>query len=315
MTVLSVVIVNWNTGPLLSECLESLYADLPLGRVAPADKTDRPLRLHAEDVEVFVVDNCSSDGSARAAAERFPQVRLIENAANPGFAAANNQALRLACGQYALLLNPDTVLRPGALDGLVDFLERNPRAGAVGPRLLNPDGSLQYSCSPEPTLRGEFLRLFHIGGVRTDGYYAMERWEAQPRAVDTLLGACILARRAALEQVGYFDTGYFMYTEEVDLCRKLRQAGWGVHWTPAAEVAHYGGQSTRLAAAEMFLQLYQSKLAYFRKYGGRGAGWVYKLILLGASLVRVATAAATRQPAQAEIARNYRRLIASLASM
>jgi len=157
---LSVVIVNWNTGRLLIECLESVAEDLS----------------NPDDAEVFVVDNASSDGSPEEAVQRYPQIRLIRNSANPGFAAANNQAIQIAQGELVLLLNPDTRLHPGALPSLLQFLDGHPDAGAVGPRLLNPDGSLQYSCSPAPTLRREFLRLFRLGGVRPDGYDPMEIW-------------------------------------------------------------------------------------------------------------------------------------------
>jgi GT2 family glycosyltransferase len=300
---LSIVIVNWNTGELLSQCLDSIYMDPEL----------------VEAFEVWVVDNASTDGSAQAALEKYPQTKLIRNQQNPGFAAANNQAIRQARGDYLLLLNPDTILHPGAVRTMLDFLRRNPAAGAVGPRLLNPDRSLQYSCSPEPTLSREFKRLFHLGGVRPDGYYAMDTWDtAEPRSVDVLLGACILVRRQALEDAGLFEETYFMYSEEVDLCRRLRQKGWGVYWTPTAQVIHFGGQSTRQAAAEMFLQLYKSKIVYFRKHYGTSAAWVYKLILLAASLPRLAIGAVAwlepspRRETHLAIVRNYQRLIVKL---
>ncbi len=300
---LSIVIVNWNTGELLSQCLDSIYMDPEL----------------VEAFEVWVVDNASTDGSAQAALEKYPQTKLIRNQQNPGFAAANNQAIRQARGDYLLLLNPDTILHPGAVRTMLDFLRRNPAAGAVGPRLLNPDRSLQYSCSPEPTLSREFKRLFHLGGVRPDGYYAMDTWDtAEPRSVDVLLGACILVRRQALEDAGLFEETYFMYSEEVDLCRRLRQKGWGVYWTPTAQVIHFGGQSTRQAAAEMFLQLYKSKIVYFRKHYGASAAWIYKLILLAASLPRLAIGAVVwlepspRRETHLAIVRNYQRLIVKL---
>lgn len=302
---LSVVIVNWNTGRLLSDCLDSLYADL-------ADP---------DSAEVFVVDNASTDGSAEAALKRHPGTTLIRNSVNPGFAAANNQAIDRASGEALLLLNPDTKLQPGALAALVSELNRSPVCGAVGPRLLNPDGSLQHSCSPEPTLRREFLRLFHLGGVRPDGYYPMETWPDDPRPVDVLKGACILARGAALKQVGGFETDYFIYTEEVDLCLKLRRAGWEIRWAPQAQVIHYGGQSTRLAADAMFIELYRSKIVYFRRNHGRAAALAYKLIVLSAGLARIAAGALSifQPPAQRsdriDVARNYRRLIVRLAAL
>lgn len=300
---LSIVIVNWNTGELLSQCLDSIYMD--------------PAQM--ETFEVWVVDNASTDGSAQAAVGKYPETKLIQNRLNPGFAAANNQAIRQAQGEYLLLLNPDTILYPGAVRIMLDFLRLNPTVGAVGPRLLNPDQTLQFSCSPEPTLSREFKRLFHLGGVRPDGYYAMDTWDdTKPRPVDVLLGACILVRRQALEKVGLFEEAYFMYSEEVDLCRRLRQKGWELYWTPAAQVIHFGGQSTRQAAAEMFLQLYKSKIAYFRKHYGASAVWLYKLILLSASLPRLALGAVAwlepspRRETHLAIVQNYQRLIAKL---
>ncbi len=300
---LSLIIVNWNTGELLSQCLDSIYMD--------------PERVEA--FEVWVVDNASTDGSAQAALEKYPQTKLIQNRQNPGFAAANNQAIRQAQGEYLLLLNPDAILYPGAARTMLDFLIHNPPVGAVGPRLLNPDQTLQFSCSPEPTLSREFKRLFHLAGVRPDGYYAMDTWDiTKPRPVDVLLGACILVRRQALEDVGLFEEAYFMYSEEVDLCRRLRQKGWGVYWMPAAQVIHFGGQSTRQAAAEMFLQLYKAKIMYFRKHYGASAAWIYKLILLAASLPRLAIGAVVwfepspRRETHLAMVQNYQRLIAKL---
>lgn len=268
---LSIVIVNWNTGRLLAECLETIYA--------------QTLR---EAFEVIVVDNASSDGSATSAGQEFPQAKIILSQANLGFAAGNNLAIRQSSGNQALLLNPDTRLKPGALQTMLDFQLAHPRSGAAGPRLLNPDGSLQPSCSPEPSLRGELMRLFHLKGVRQDGYYAMQDWDLEmPRKVDTLLGACILVRREALDEVGLMDEGFFMYSEEVDLCTRLRKSGWELYWLPRAEVIHYGGQSTRLVVEEMFLNLYQAKVQYFRKHHGALPAFQYKLILLAAGLARV----------------------------
>lgn len=303
--ILSVVVVNWNTGHLLKECLESVYLDLP----------------DSKAVELFVVDNASTDGSADEAVRNFPGVTLIRNKANPGFAAANNQAIERCTGEYILLLNPDTRVHSGALITLVRFLSEHPEIGAAGPRLLNPDGSLQHSCSAAPSLHREFLRLFHLGGIRPDGYYPMETWPDAPHQVDVLKGACIIARRGALEQVGGFDTDYFMYTEEVDLCLKFRRAGWTIWWMPQAKVTHYGGQSTRLAAEKMFVELYRSKIVYFRRNHGRAAALVYKLIVLAAGIARIAVGmlAFYQPPAQRtdrlDLARNYRRLISQLATL
>lgn len=305
MTLLSIIIVNWNTGQVLLDCLESIFDNPPT----------RPF-------EVIVVDNDSSDGSAHAAELRFPQVLLIYSSINRGFAGANNLAFEQAGGEFILLLNPDTVICPGALQTLLDFLEANPKAGAAGAMLLNPDGSLQPSCSPEPALGREFLRLFHIKGVRPDGYYEMSHWDpSSPRQVDTLLGACLMVRREAQQQIGLMDEAFFMYSEEVDYCRRLRQASWEIYWVPQARIVHLGAQSTHQVASKMFLQLYLAKVYYFRKHHGRFAALFYKLILFGASMARLATAPlvwiglSSRSDRQRTLIDNYQKLLKALPGM
>ncbi len=268
---LSIIIVNWNTRDLLAGCLASIYSHPP-----------------AATFEVIVVDNASADGSAALVQSQFPQVTLLTNANNPGFAAGNNQAITHSNGRYLLLLNPDTIVRPGALDTLLTFMDTHPAAGAAGSLLLNPDGSLQHSCHPAPTLSREWWRLFHLDHLFALARYPMEQWpQDRPREVDTIQGACLIVRREVIDQVGLLDDAYFMYSEEVDWCLRIRRAGWQLYWVPQAQVIHYGGQSTRQVAVTMFLQLYRAKLLYFRKHDGRLAGWLYKLILLAASLLRV----------------------------
>lgn len=284
---LSIVIVNWNTHDLLAQCLESLVAspDLQISGLLNQPET----RHHSPvTIKVLVVDNASTDGSAAMIRARFPWVRLVENRENVGFARANNQAIRESEGHYVLLLNPDTEVKSGALETLVRFADAHPQVGAVGPRLVNPDGTLQSSCHPTPTLAGEVWRLFHLDVLWPYARYQMSAWDLDnPRRVDVIQGACLLLRRAALDQIGFLDEDYFMYSEEVDLCHRLKRAGWSLYWVPEAQVVHYGGRSTQQVAAEMFLQLYQSKLLYFRKHHGWLAAQVYKVILAAAALGRL----------------------------
>ena len=309
---LSVIIVNWNTRDLLARCLDSVISDH-----SPITSREPLVTDHCSLItETIVVDNASTDGSARMVRERFPQVHLIENRENVGFARANNQAIRQSGGRYVLLLNPDTEVRPGALETLVRFMDAHPEAGAAGARLLNPDGTLQESCHPFPTLGREFWRLFHLDALWRFARYDMARWDLEtPREVDSVQGACVILRREALDQVGLLDEDYFMYTEEVDLCHRLRQGGWRIYWVPQAVVVHYGGQSTRQMPAEMFLRLYESKLLYFRKRRGPTAARLYKLILLAASLARllVSPLAWLERPPRREehltLAGQYRRLV------
>jgi N-acetylglucosaminyl-diphospho-decaprenol L-rhamnosyltransferase len=268
---LSIVIISWNTKALLVDCLDSVYQFPP-----------------KEEFEVWVVDNDSHDGSPEILKENYPQVHLIENKNNVGFAEANNQAIQYCQGKYILLLNPDTVVHANALESLVKFLDENEDAGAAGSYLLNPDGSLQPSCHPAPTLMREWWRLFHLDRFRLFGSYDMHSWDSNhPRRVDVIQGASFIVRKEIVDKIGFLDGDYFMFSEEVDLCYRLRNAGWEIYWVPQSQVVHYGGQSTRQVASEMFLQLYLGKLKYFRKHYGKGAGVAYKLILLMAAFFRI----------------------------
>ncbi len=302
---LSIIIVNWNTKDLLVKSLDSIFAFPPPG-----------------DFDVWVADNASTDGSAEAIRKQFPQVRLITSQENLGFAGGNNLAIRQASGRYILLLNPDTEVKRGALTRLVDFMDAHPEAGAAGPQTLNPDNTLQTSCYPLPTLSREFWRLFHLDKIRPYGVYDMSRWDtSDPRPVEVLMGSCIIIRREALEQVGLFDEDYFMYTEEVDLCYRLKKKGWQLFWVPRARILHYGGQSTQQIASEMFIQLYKSKIMFFRKHYGYLAGVAYKMILVSAALARllISPLAWLEKPSSRQrhlkLATNYYRLILDISGM
>ena len=299
---ISVLIVNWNVRDLLADCLTSLYSD-----------------QHSFNFEVWLVDNASTDGSVAMLQERFPQVQLIQNPDNPGFAQGNLQAYAHSSGGYILMLNPDTLLKPGALDRLYQHLEAHPQTAGVGPDLRNPDSTRQMGCYPFPTLSRELWRLLHLDRLWSYGVYPVERWETMdPRPVDVVQGACLLLRRSALEQVGFLDPDYYMYTEEVDLCYRLKRAGWGISWLPAARVIHFGGQSTHQAAEAMFLRLYESKILFFRKHYGLMSAGLYKLILSMAAVIRIAFSPLLllvkpeRRSETKAITANYRQLLASL---
>lgn len=241
---LSVIIVSWNTCQIAAECLASVTRE----------RTDA-------SSEVWVVDNASSNGGATLVRETFPDVHLIENRENMGFATANNQAIAASSGRYVLLLNSDTVVHPGAFDVLVRFMDERPEAGAAGPLTLNPNGTLQLSCYPSPTLARELWFLLHLDRLHPYGVYPMARWNhGQPRPVDAVLGACLMVRRSVLEQVGVLDPAYFMYSEEIDLCYRIQRAGWRIYWAPTAVIDHYGGPGTRQVAASMFTISRQSVL-------------------------------------------------------
>lgn len=299
---LSILIVSWNTRDLLAQCLASIIANSPSG-----------------EYEVIVVDNASADGSAAMVRTRFPETVLIENKANVGFAGANNHAIARSRGRYLLLLNPDTVVEPGAPAALVDFMDAQPDAGAAGALLLNPDGSLQDSCYPAPTIFRELWRLFHLDALFPLAQYRMDEWPRDtPRAVDTVQGACMIVRREVIDRVGMMDPSYFMYSEEVDWCLRIRRAGWRIYWVPRSRIVHFGAQSTRQVASRMFVQLYRGKLQYFRKHYGRAYALVYKAVLLAASAARILVtplvwlALPNQRSDSARLARNYGRLILTL---
>ncbi len=315
---LSIIIVNWNTRALLAECLHSI-ADCRL-RIADCGMPDAPIyrSTNLPATEVFVIDNASTDGSAAMVRERFPWVQLIENAENAGFARANNQGIETARGRYVLLLNPDTEVHAGALEALVVFMEGHPAAGACGARLLNGDGSLQPGCHPMLTPGREFWRLLFLERLWPRATYPIESWDpATPRRVEAIKGACLLLRRKALDQVGMLDVSYFMYTEEVDLCCRLAQKGWELWYVPAAVVTHYGEASSRQAAEAMYLQLYRSKIQFYRKFGGLKRARLAKALLALAYAPRwLAAAVGGLFSARARrYARTSRRLLAELRRM
>ena len=259
----NVIIVSYNVRPLLERCLESVFAD--------ADRTGVRVTVH-------VVDNASSDGSAEMVRRRFPYVRLTASRRNLGFAAANNLAMKEALNSptppdYFFLLNPDTEVREGAIETLLRFMEAHPQAGMCGPKLLYPDGRLQHSAFRFPGLGQLFLDLFplhpRLMESRLNGRYPRRLYErGQPFAIDHPLGAAMMVRREAMEQVGFMDGGFFIYCEEIDWCIRMKRAGWGIFCVPAAEVVHHVAGSTSQFRQAMFVELWRSRRRLYAKYRG-----------------------------------------------
>lgn len=250
---LSILILNWNTGDLLKQCLETVFS------------------LTAEAAfEVIVVDNGSTDSSLAMVAEHFPQARVIANAENVGYARGNHLGVAASPGKYVLILNTDAFLQPGALAELVKVAEANPQAGLVGAQLQNGDGSFQASHTPFPTLWREFLILSGLGRLLVGRHFpsAGPDTEKGSRLVDYVEGACLLIRVEAYRAVGGLDEKFFMYAEEVDLCFRLRRAGWQVWYAPDARVIHLGGGSSHSRQPEREADLYRSRVRFFRKQYG-----------------------------------------------
>ncbi len=267
---LSVVVVSFNTRDLLRSCLESVCASASYQSTSPLS------------VEVWVVDNASSDGSANMVRREFPQARLVVNDSNVGFAAANNQAIQQANGQYVLLLNPDTVVLDDALLRLVDFAAGHEKVGAVGARLLNPDGSFQHSCFRFPNLWMSFFDFFplnhRVTNSRLNGRYPLNRYE-KPFPIDHPLGACLLVRKSVVDQVGLLDEDFFIYCEEVDWCLRIKQAGWDIYCVPEAKVIHYGAQSTQQFRGRMLVELHRSRNLLFEKHYSPLFRWASRQIV------------------------------------
>ncbi len=265
---LSVVIVSWNTRDLLRACLVSL-------------KEEIATMPNPADVEVFLVDNASADGSAKMAQEEHPWVHLIANSDNKGFAKANNQAFALAGGRFILLLNPDTEIKPGALSTLLAFFDNHPRAGIVAPQLLNTDGTVQRSCREFPTFVGMLYELIGLSRLfpANSSYgkefrrYKMLDWNHDDeRPVDQPEGACLLVKREVLEKVGTLDEGFFMRFEEVDWCFRIIKAGYEIWFTPRAQVVHHYGQSIKQVKVPMILSSHRGLYRFWYKHY-RGERW------------------------------------------
>jgi N-acetylglucosaminyl-diphospho-decaprenol L-rhamnosyltransferase len=273
----AIIIVSYNVRDQLAATLHSLEPWL--------ERTDLQIRL-------LVVDNQSHDGSMEMLQADFPWVERLMPGSNLGFAGGNNLALReLGFGEgsggradMVWLLNPDTLVEGEAPERLVAHLRHNSRVGAVGPRLQNPDGSLQHGAFGFPGLAQVFLDLFPVHRrlleSSLNGRYSLASWDRPaPFPVDMVLGAAMMVRGAAIDEVGLLDEGYFMYAEELDWCRRMSHAGWSLHAVPAATVVHFGGQSTRQFRHEMFVALWRARLRYYHKWHSPRYVWAVRAIL------------------------------------
>lgn len=264
---LSIVIVSWNVRDLLQACLQSI--------------TDSGDELA---LEVIVVDSGSNDGSPDMVREAFPEVKLMARPDNVGFPKGNNLGLTQANGRYLLLLNPDTELVGEALATMMAYMESYPQVGALGPQLLNPDGSVQSSRRRFPRLATAFFESTWLQALAPRkllrDYYVLDVRDDETAAVDWVTGACLLTRREVYEQIGGLDEDYFMYSEELDWCRRIKDAGWDIVYLPTAQVLHHVGKSSEQAVTHRHINYQRAKLRYFRKYHGRTAAATLRIFLL-----------------------------------
>jgi GT2 family glycosyltransferase len=260
---ISFIIVTWNTEVLLGQCLESIR-----------NKVQGILH------EVIVVDNASTDGSAAMLERDWPEVVLIRNDENRGFAAANNQALRVMRGRYALLLNSDAVLTEDAAGRLYEFMEAHPEAAMACGQLLNADGSKQNSIAGFPTLPVLLLNTPLLEYL-FPGRYPSKRYALRaPVEIDSGVGACLIVRKEAIDSVGPFDERYFFFMEETDWAFRMRAAGWKIFHVPDAFIYHCQGQSIG-GGLPSRIAFYRSRYQYFRKWNGDAGFLVRAAIVAG----------------------------------
>ena len=270
---ISVVIVSYNGKDLLSRCLQSLF-----------------ISTGGLQCEVFVVDNASDDGTCELVRSSHSQVILIENRENVGFARANNQAITQCRGRYVLLLNPDAQIVAGTLRDLVAFMDGCPEAGVAGPRLLNRDGSLQWSIRNFPTKANQFFEALLLHKVIPRASRRLGEVVYDPATYsrahecDWISGAALIVRREVFDQVGVLDERYFMYSEEKDFCLRVSRAGWKTYFAPVADVVHLRGDSLK---HHQFLTQLKSRLLYFEKFHNGMDNVVFRLSLLISFVLRI----------------------------
>jgi GT2 family glycosyltransferase len=263
----SIIIVSWNARNHLLNCLRSVHET-----------------ISTMTCEIIVVDNGSTDGSPQAVREEFPQVKLLEQGANLGFAKGNNIGLEHASGRYDCLMNSDIVVQPGCLQALVEFMDANPVVGLCGPRLLNGDGTPQPSCRRFPSLRNHLGRALFLNRSLADPAYLRDAVSE----VEVLAGSFWVARPRTVAQVGKLDERFFIYGEDLDWCRRLRKAGWKLCFCPAARAFHFGGASSSADPSRFNRELQHASLQLWEKYHGKVSTLAYLLIGVLSSSLRMA---------------------------
>lgn len=292
MCELSAILVNWNAGAELVNTLSALY---------------QALAVLGGETEVLLVDNASTDGSAKAAAQKFPTLNIVYNTSNLGFGTANNIGFARARGRYVLLVNPDLRVTPAALQAMLDFLQAHPQAGICGPKVFEADGTTLSPWCARRDLRplDVFFEYAYLPRLfprhRLFARYVMGDWDhSDDRQVEALTGACLLVRREVIGQVGGFHENFFMYGEDLDWCRRIRHAGWQVWFIAEAAARHVGGYSTRQTGDHGARWALESHLCYFRQWGSPFDLFKVRIALSIGSLARACAwlFGACLQPAQ-----------------
>ncbi|OHB57269.1 MAG: hypothetical protein A2173_02840 [Planctomycetes bacterium RBG_13_44_8b] len=271
---ISIIIVNYNRCDLLTNCLKSILDNPP-----------------KRTFEIIVVDNAGTDNSVQNVEQNFKNVKLIKNQTNRGFAAANNQAIRQACGKFILFLNSDTIVLKNAIDSLAEFLEKKPQAALCAPKLLNTDGSLQPNVYHFTTFRSILARytIFKYLGLfkKSRDFYKMRGFSYDAIIqIDRPMGAAMMAVKNALEKISNFDENFFFYFEDADLCLRLKKTGLEIYFIPNAQIIHIGQASSKsLGSHKTDMMFYKSMLHYFRKHKGRFNTFLFSLIFKPTALL------------------------------
>jgi GT2 family glycosyltransferase len=266
MKSISVIIVSWNARDYLRDCLNSIY------------------QTGASCVqEVIVVDNASKDGSPEMVAEGFPEVTLIRAGENLGFARANNLAMKRAKGSMFALVNSDVIIHPGCLETLAAFLDQHNNVGLVGPRVIGGDGNLQRTCRRVPTIWKTVCRVLALDRIfphwqMLSGFEMPHRNHDKCAEVEVLSGCFCVARKKAVDEVGGMDEQFFFYAEDIDWCKRFRDAGWKLMFVPEAAATHFGGASTSNAPLRFSIEIHRANLKYWQKHHGIAGQSIYYLL-------------------------------------
>lgn len=272
---LSIIIVSWNVQDLLIACLDSIIAS-PVAINEASD--NKPV------VEIIVVDSASSDDTVSLVRENYPQVRLSAQSDNVGFTRGNNIGFEMAQGRYLLMLNPDTEVLGDALVQFIKYMDSHENAGLIGPHTLNTDRTTQSSRRHFPTkalafFESTWLQPFAPKSMM-EYYYLSNESDTAILEVDWMQGSALMTRYEIYEAVGGLDTGFVMYSEEMDWCKRIKDAGWSAIYLGTAQIIHHGGKSSEQIGAQKHIWFQESKLRYFKKHHGAGFAFVLRLFLL-----------------------------------
>jgi len=277
--VLSILLVNYNTRGQLRQCIQSVLE-----------------ATHVHPLELILIDNASKDGSVEMVREEFPDVSIIRNEKNLGFATANNQGIRASKGRYVLLLNTDTLVQPNAIDTMIEFLDENPETGVVGAKLLNEDLSIQAGSKAFPTFRTSFFgkqslmtRWFPNNPLSRRYLICLFEDHSHPFEVDSVSGAAFMIRRETINDAGLLDEKYFMYWEDVDWCYRIKKRSWKVHYHPHAPIIHLEGKSSSRSDPKLIIAYHRGVYRLFRKHRFKHAWSPWNMVTLSVLTARAAT--------------------------